>query len=73
MRIREFELNRGSESGIQTLSHRRDPRSQGITEEIKGTRKKRAGELERRAGEPEGRGGKQKWKAIEGSTRAKNR
>ena len=65
--------NRGSESGIQTLSHRRDPGSHGIREEDQGARKKRAGEPERRTGEPERRGGRQKWGARVRSARAKNR
>ena len=65
--------SRGSESGIQTLSHRRDPGSHGIREEDQGARKKRAGEPERRTGEPERRGGRQKWAARVRSARAKNR
>ena len=65
--------SRGSESGIQILSHRRDPGSHGIREEDQGARKKRAGEPERRTGEPERRGGRQKWAARVRSARAKNR
>ena len=65
--------SRESESGIQTLSHRRDPGSHGIREEDQGARKKRAGEPERRTGEPERRtaepdrrGRRQKWAARVG-------